>query len=149
MTIALVAVDRPAQLRAARELLCQAAYRLEVNPSTTIDEVILEMLASLADRAKVRIFDPSLLSRISSAWSSEKACADKMLAEISREELSAYQPLERAVMKLGTIELLSRRDTKSGVIINEWIEIAKAYGSEGSHTLINALLEQVRSKLRD
>ena len=56
---------------------------------------------------------------------------------------------DRCIMRLGCYELLYEADTPASVIINECIELAKLYGSEGRTTkLVNAVLDRIAKDLR-
>jgi N utilization substance protein B len=52
--------------------------------------------------------------------------------------------IDRAILRLGAFELLHRSDTPPKVAINEWIELAKIYGSEAkTPKLVNGVLDRI------
>jgi transcription antitermination protein NusB len=55
--------------------------------------------------------------------------------------------VDRNVLRLGTYELMERSDVPRAVIIDEAIELAKRYGSEGSGKFVNGVLERVATEL--
>jgi len=55
--------------------------------------------------------------------------------------------VDRNVLRLGTYELMARSDVPRAVIIDEAIELAKRYGSEGSGKFVNGVLERVATEL--
>jgi len=55
--------------------------------------------------------------------------------------------VDRNVLRLGTYELLERTDVPRAVIIDEAIELAKRYGSEGSGKFVNGVLERIATEL--
>jgi N utilization substance protein B len=55
--------------------------------------------------------------------------------------------VDRNVLRLGTFELMARLDVPRAVIIDEAIELAKRYGSEGSGKFVNGVLERVATEL--
>jgi len=55
--------------------------------------------------------------------------------------------VDRNVLRLGTYELMARPDVPRAVIIDEAIELAKRYGSEGSGKFVNGVLERVATEL--
>jgi N utilization substance protein B len=58
--------------------------------------------------------------------------------------LARMAVLDRSILRLGCYELLYRADTPTRVIINEWIELAKSYGSEGRTAgLVNGVLDRI------
>ena len=57
-------------------------------------------------------------------------------------------PIEKAIMRLATFELTERIDVPFRVIINESIELAKAFGAEDSHKFVNGALDKAVKTLR-
>lgn len=52
-------------------------------------------------------------------------------------------PIERAILRMGTYELEARIDIPYRVVINEAVELAKQFGAEQSHRYINGVLDKV------
>ncbi len=65
---------------------------------------------------------------------------DRPLAEIS--------PIERAVMWLGAYELEHCLDVPWRVVLNEYIEQAKAFGGTDGHKYVNGVLNKLAPELR-
>jgi N utilization substance protein B len=59
---------------------------------------------------------------------------------IALEELD---PVELAVLRLSTWELLKRVDVPYRVVINEGIELAKVFGSTDGHKFVNGVLDKL------
>lgn len=57
-------------------------------------------------------------------------------------------PVERAVLLLGTYELKERPDVPYRVVLNEAVELTKSFGAEDSHKYVNAVLDKAASELR-
>lgn len=58
-------------------------------------------------------------------------------------------PVELAILRIGTFELHHRADIPPRVAINEGIELAKSFGAtDDSHKYINGVLDKVGRKLR-
>ena len=51
---------------------------------------------------------------------------------------------DRSVLRLGITELLYFEDVPPAVVIDEYVELAKAYGDEESPKLVNGVLDRVR-----
>ncbi len=51
--------------------------------------------------------------------------------------------VERAILRIGTYELLHRIDVPYRVVINEGIELAKDFGATESHKYVNGVLDGV------
>jgi N utilization substance protein B len=73
---------------------------------------------------------------------------DELLSGFVDREVDAVDPVERAVLRLATYELLHAEDTPYKVIINEAINLAKDFGADGSHRYINGILDKVAQKQR-
>lgn len=108
-----------------------------------------ESFPDQADLAKIR----QSKAEISSLITQTDALVDAVLAckpEID-EKLSALvenysperiDPIDRAVLRLGTYELI-KTDTPHKVIINEAIELAKRFGTTDSNRFVNGMLDSV------
>ena len=73
---------------------------------------------------------------------------DALLSEFVDRAVDAVDPVERAVLRLGTYELIHCADTPYKVIINESINLAKCFGADGSHRYVNGILDKVAQKQR-
>lgn len=72
-----------------------------------------------------------------------KAEIDTKLSELVENYTpSRIDPVDRAILRLGTYELL-KTDTPAKVIINEAIELAKRFGTTDSGRFVNGLLDSV------
>jgi N utilization substance protein B len=59
-------------------------------------------------------------------------------------EMSRLSAVDRNLLRLASYELLFVPDTPDPVVINEAIEIAKAFGTPDSSRFVNGVLDQVR-----
>jgi len=57
-------------------------------------------------------------------------------------------PIERAVLWIGTFELAHRIDVPFKVSIDESVELAKQFGAAESHRLVNSVLDALAKELR-
>lgn len=73
---------------------------------------------------------------------------DELLSQFVDREVDAVDPVERAILRLATYELLHETDTPYKVIINEAINLAKDFGADGSHRYVNGILDKVAQKQR-
>ena len=70
------------------------------------------------------------------------------MTEFLDRELSALDPIERALLCLGSYELADRIDIPYRVVINECVELAKIFGATESHKYINGVLDNLALNLR-
>ena len=67
-------------------------------------------------------------------------CLDRPVEELD--------PVELAILRLSTYELLNRVDVPYRVVINEGIELAKVYGATDGHKFVNGVLDKLAPLLR-
>ena len=75
------------------------------------------------------------------------ALVDHMEAHLARP-FAEVDPVEQAILLMGTYELEERLDVPYRVIINEAVECAKIFGAEEGHKFINGILDKVAARLR-
>jgi N utilization substance protein B len=73
---------------------------------------------------------------------------DEALAEFVDRPVEKIDPVERAVLRISTYELINCLETPYKVIINEGVNLAKCFGADGSHKYINGVLDKVSQKKR-
>lgn len=57
-------------------------------------------------------------------------------------------PVEQAVIWLGTFELARQPDVPPRVVIDEAVELAKVFGATDSYKYVNAVLDKLAPRLR-
>ena len=57
-------------------------------------------------------------------------------------------PIELTILRISIYELKERLDIPYRVVINEGLELAKAFGSVDSHKFVNGVLDKVARELR-
>lgn len=63
-------------------------------------------------------------------------------------DFTELDPIELALLRLGTYELLKRIDIPFKVAINETVTLAKKFGATDGHKYINGVLDKVAQKAR-
>lgn len=134
---------KPKARRLARELALQAVYSWQMsnNPVAQIELSI----ATSNDMAKVDMeYFLELLRSV------VKDCAelDKKIKPYLGRLPEELDPVEKAILRLATYELVARLDVPYKVVINEAIELAKTFGAEESHKFVNGVLDKAIKTLR-
>jgi len=78
-------------------------------------------------------------------------CAEQLeqrITPVLDREFRRLSPVERAILCIGAYELAERADTPFKVVINEAIELGKAFGGTGGHKYVNGVLEKLAAELR-
>ena len=73
---------------------------------------------------------------------------DDTVAEYIDRPIEQLDPVERAVLRLATYELLYRPDIPYKVCINEAVQLTKKFGAEQGHAYVNGVLDKAAHKLR-
>ena len=86
-----------------------------------------------------------LLHQVPARLEELEATFAPFMVERSLDELD---PIERALLRMGTFELKERIDVPYKVVINEAVGLAKKFGATDSHKFINGVLDQAARQLR-
>jgi N utilization substance protein B len=73
---------------------------------------------------------------------------DAALAEFTSRPVEQIDPVERAILRISTYELLQQPDIPYRVVVNEGINLAKEFGATQSHKFVNGLLDKIARKYR-
>ncbi|WP_312261999.1 transcription antitermination factor NusB [Candidatus Igneacidithiobacillus taiwanensis] len=136
----------PSRRRLARVALVQALYQLQINP-TPCGELMEQFHADpeRLEGADMAFFDrlwPTLCAQIESL---DPSIAAALNDRRWREEVNE---VERAILRLAAFELRYELQTPMRVILNEAIELDKAFGAEQGHRFINGVLDQLARRWR-
>jgi N utilization substance protein B len=74
---------------------------------------------------------------------------DKALVPCMTIALEELDPVELAVLRLSTWELIKRVDVPYRVVINEGVELAKVFGATDGHKFVNGVLDKLAPALRE
>lgn len=136
------AADKSARTR-AREFALQALYQHLVgrNGADAIDAFTRDLVGF--HKADAAHYNALLHGCIESAQTLDAAILpllDRKMDEIS--------PIEHAVLWIGAYEFTHCLDVPYRVVINECIELAKAFGGTDGHKYVNGVLHQLAPSLR-
>ncbi|MDH4608322.1 transcription antitermination factor NusB [Pseudomonas sp. BN102] len=105
----------------------EAQFRVD-NDFSTVDGAYFHEILHGVPRQKTEI-DAAFLP-----------CLDRALEEVD--------PVELAILRLSTYELMNRQDVPYRVVINEGIELAKVFGATDGHKFVNGVLDKLAPRLR-
>jgi len=128
----------------ARELAVQGIYSWQLS-NNAIEQVELS-LATSNDMKKVDM--PFFQRLLRGTVEDVDVLDDKIKPYLGRlpEELD---PIEKAILRLATFELVHCIDVPYRVVINEYVELAKTFGAQESHKFINGALDKAVKTLRE
>jgi N utilization substance protein B len=122
----------------ALQTLYEQEFRAECNDSNyDAKEVLRRNIA----RFKDTIDDQEFIARIVTGVSQRSEEIESLLRPIASERpIADIARMDRIVLLIGAYELLYEPDTPPKVVINEAVELAKAFGGENSSKFINGVL---------
>jgi transcription antitermination protein NusB len=127
----------------ARRAALQALYQWVMNPSSLV-EIEQQFLADPSIQLGSKTFFSSLLTGVLSHVETIDATIETALDR----PMSQLNPVELSALRLGVWELSQMPETPYRVVINEAVELAKAFGSEGGHAYVNGVLDKLAQTLR-
>jgi N utilization substance protein B len=136
MTTASHAVGRR---RRGRELALRVLFELEgtdKNAAQALDYQALDMRAP----ADVRAFAGDIVNGCLRHRDEIDASVAEASANWALEDLGK---VERAVLRIGVYELLFERETPIAVVIDESVELSKAYAGEEAAQFVNGVLGHI------
>ena len=125
----------------ALQSLYEQDFRLECQDAAfSMDEVLERNI----DRYRDMVDDRAFIERLVSGVSDKQQELDDILQPVAPEwPIAHIARMDRVVLRIGTYELLYNDDIPPKVVINEAVELAKAFGGENSSKFINGVLGTV------
>lgn len=122
----------------ALQTLYEEEFRIECDDkSFKLKEVLERNIARYADMVDDRTFIEKLVLGVDA----KKAALDAMLQPIAPEwPIEQIARMDRIVLRIGAYELQFGTDVPPKVVINEAVELAKAFGGENSSKFVNGVL---------
>ena len=129
--------------RRSREFILQGLYQWRVGGA---DEAAIEAYApEMEDFAKAdREF---FVGALRGVIGQREKLTELISAHIDRS-FSELSPVEACILMLGTFELANHPETPYRVIINEAIELTKAFSGTDGHKYVNGVLDKVAAVVR-
>ncbi len=135
-------IDPAARSRARRRAL-QALYAWQLSNSPierVIEQFRLEQDMEIADLEYFEILVRGVANGTEALDAELGKYIDRPIAQVD--------PIERAVLRIATFELLHRPDVPYRVVINEAIETTKRFGADHGHTYVNGVLDHAAAQWR-
>jgi len=73
---------------------------------------------------------------------------DTRLQSVLDRPVREVDPVEAAILRMSTYELIAHPDVPFRVVINEAIDLAKVYGAVNGYKYVNGILDRLASELR-
>lgn len=133
----------PTRRRRARHLAVQAVYQWQLTgyPAAEIE-------AQFREDQPVAEADAAYWEVLVSGVIANCAQLDAAFSPHLSRPLKDLDQVDKAILRVGTFELLFRQDTPYRVVINEAIMLAKEFAAQDSHKFVNGVLDQVARRLQ-
>lgn len=135
---------KPAARRKARRLAIQAVYSWQINDGSITDTEAHFLTDANAEKVDLAYFQ-DLLRGVAQ----QTSVLDNALSPHTARPFAELDQIERAILRVAAYELKARPDVPYKVIMNEAIELAKAFGADDSHRFVNGVLDKAVDGLRD
>ncbi len=121
----------------ARRRAMQALYQWQLNPSLAKDLVLQFMEDEEHARAEEDYFGDLVMQVID-----KREQLDREIDLLSDRAVSQLDPVEHSILLIGMYELMHQPEVPYRVVINEAVDLCRAYGAEDGHKFVNALLDR-------
>lgn len=130
--------------RRAREIALQALYAWQLGGGNAAE--VLEQARSLDGYARA---DTALVEALVRGGIERTERLDELIApHLIERRPSELSPVERAILRIGTLELVEHAGTPVKVVLNEAIDLGKDFGGAQGHRFVNGVLERVARAVR-
>jgi len=131
-------VERSSGARSvARRLAMQALYRWQLNACDWQD--LVSEFSNDADMARA---DAEYFRTLVAHICGSREQLDAELAPLLDRKPSELDPIEHALLLIGSYELQHRPDVPYRVVINEAVNLARRFGATGGYKFINGVLDR-------
>lgn len=128
-----------------RIIALQTLYEVEFRHDAEDTRFTVEsVLSRNIERYSEMVDDTAFIERIVSGVLEKTAELDAIIAPLAPERpLSDINRMDRSGLRMAVYELLYEGETPPKVVINEAVELAKAFGGDNSSKFINGVLGSV------
>ncbi|RYE11280.1 MAG: transcription antitermination factor NusB [Hyphomicrobiales bacterium] len=147
------ALPRPANQRgAARLAAVQALYQMDVGRQSledTLSQFSAHMLGREVEGEQYLPADADFFRQIVSGVIRSQLDIDPTIDKSLSSEwpVGRIDATLRAILRAAAFELLRRRDIPPGVVITEYVDIAKAFYEDDAPSLVHGVLDTIAKQL--
>lgn len=136
-----------ARRRVARRLAMQGAYQWLIT-GNAFQEIYLYFQEDLELAAEFRKADAAFFHKLLRCAIEGGETLENRISPYLDRKLAQVDPIEGAVLRVATCEMLNHIETPYRVIVNEYVNLAKKYGAEQAHKFVNGVLDKVAVDIR-
>jgi len=137
----------------ARLAAVQALYQMEMSDvaaKIVVDEFIDHRLGEIIEDNQLAKADPVFFNDIVIGVEKRILEIDEYIKNSLSEDWSIgrIESVARAVLRAGAYEVLARPDVPTSVIINEYVDVTKAFFEDSTPGFVNGVLDKIATKIR-
>ncbi|MGJ8570485.1 MAG: transcription antitermination factor NusB [Hoeflea sp.] len=142
------------QRGAARLAAVQALYQMDIGGAGVL-EIVAEYeahrLGNEIDGEQYRPADPAWFRAVVSGVVENQRALDPVIRAGLNEDwpLSRLDATLRAILRAGAWELSAKKDVPVAVIVNEYVDVARAFFDGEETKIVNAVLDRLARKYRE
>ena len=129
--------------RKSRELVLKAVYRGMINASE-----LKQIIADAKEDPEFVKADEAYFRHLLDGVNSKIEELDAQIAAFIDRKVEELSPVEHAILRISSFELMFDATIPYRVAINEGVELAKLYGGADGHKYINGVLDKVAAAVR-
>ncbi len=138
---------------AARLAAVQALFQIEASKGKTplvIKEFIEHRLGQIVDEDQFAEADAALFSDIVSGVGERQEDLDNQIKECLSNDwtMERIESVARAILRAGGYEIVARPDIPTNVIINEYVDVTKAFFDDSTPGFVNGVLDRIAKQNR-
>lgn len=139
---------------AARLAAVQALYQLYMDPDAKLPLVVEEYkthrLGQIVDDTEFIKADEEFFDDITRGAWTRKEELDALIEPKLNDKwvINRLEHVLHAILRVATYEIVARPDIPTGVIINEYIDVAKAFYDRPEASFVNGLLDKLAKDIR-
>ena len=127
----------------SRRAALQAIYQWQMTHQSP-----QEITTQFLDDPQVRKNDDEYFEALVHGVIREVGALDEQIAGVVDRPSDQLDPVERAILRLATFELVHRIDVPWRVVVDEAVKLAHAFGADQSHRFVNANLDALARQVR-
>lgn len=138
-----MAVSRTQARRRARRGAVQALYQWQMSAGSSAD-----IRTEFREREGMENADWAFFDELVDGVIRNVDDLDAALTPHLDRSVQGLDPVERAILRLATRELMAHVEVPFRVVINEAVDLARTFGAEQSHRYVNGVLDSLAKELR-
>ncbi len=127
----------------ARRTAVQALYQWQM-----AGQSLRDIEAQFLQAQDMRRVDTGYFRELLHEIPAHLSALDRELTPSLDRPLEQIDPVERAILRIGTYEFSHHPEIPWRVVLNEAIELAKMFGGEQSHRYVNGILDKLAYRIR-